>query len=144
MTSRAVQLQPAVEQAHSRSEDALAQLARHQQALAAAELQLTELHRYRSEYASGSGSSASQSVGALLNRQGFVERIDQAIVQQGRDIARLARALDQSREAWRQAHAREAALGSVIKQCLERERQAGDRQEQAEVDERMQYRRRSR
>ncbi len=142
MTSRAVQLQPAVEQAHSRSEDALAQLARHQQALAAAELQLTELHRYRSEYASGS--SASQSVGALLNRQGFVERIDQAIVQQGRDIARLARALDQSREAWRQAHAREAALGSVIKQCLERERQAGDRQEQAEVDERMQYRRRSR
>ena len=122
MTSRAVQLQPAVEQAHSRSEDALAQLARHQQALAAAELQLTELHRYRSEYASGSGSSASQSVG----------------------IARLARALDQSREAWRQAHAREAALGSVIKQCLERERQAGDRQEQAEVDERMQYRRRSR
>lgn len=142
MSSRAVQLQPAVEQAHSRSEDALAQLARHQQALAAAELQLTELHRYRSEYASAS--SASQSVGALLNRQGFVERIDQAIVQQGRDIARLARALDQSREAWRQAHAREAALGSVIEQCLERERQAGDRQEQAEVDERMQYRRRSR
>jgi flagellar FliJ protein len=142
VSSRAVQLQPAIEQAHSRSEDALAQLARHQQALAAAELQLSELHRYRSEYANAS--SVSQSVGALLNRQGFVERIDQAIVQQGRDIARLARALEQSREAWRQAHAREAALGSVVEQCLERERQAGDRQEQAEVDERMQYRRRPR
>ncbi|MEO7072468.1 MAG: flagellar export protein FliJ [Rhodanobacter sp.] len=142
MNSRAVQLQPAVDQAHSRSEDALAEFARQQQALAAAEMQLAELHRYRREYASGS--AVSQSVGALLNRQGFVERIDQAIAQQTRDIGRVSRSLDQSRSAWRQAHAREAALGSVIEQCLERERQAGDRQEQAEVDERMQYRRRLR
>lgn len=142
MTSRAVQLQPAVEQAHSRSEDALAEFARQQQTLAAAETQLTELQRYRSEYASASG--VSQSVGALLNRQGFVERIDQAIAQQKRDIARLARAVDQTREAWQQAHAREAALGSVVEQYLERERLAGDRREQAEIDERMQYRRRPR
>jgi flagellar FliJ protein len=142
MTSRAVQLQPAVEQAHSRSEDALAEFARQQQALAAAETQLAELQRYRCEYASASG--VSQSVGALLNRQGFVERIDQAIVQQSRDIARLVRVVEQTREAWRQAHAREAALGSVIEQCLERERLAGDRREQAEIDERMQYRRRPR
>ncbi len=139
MSSRAVQLQPAVDQAHSRSEDALALLAQHQQALAAGEHQLAELHRYRQEYATDRATS--QSVGALLNRQGFVERIDQAIVQQTRELGRLNWQLEQTRVQWRKAHAREVALGSVIEQCLERERQAGDRQEQAEMDERMQYRR---
>lgn len=139
MTSRAEQLQPAVAQAHDRSEDALAALARQQQALAAGERQLAELHRYRHEYATGSESS--QSVSALLNRQGFVERIDRAIAQQVRDIAHLTRALEQARAAWRRAHAREAALGSVVEQYMERERQAEDRREQAEIDERMQYRR---
>lgn len=139
MMSRAIQLQPAVEQAHSRSEDALAQLAQQQQMLAAGEHQLGELQRYRLEYAeAGDGS---QSVGALLNRQGFVERIDQAIVQQTRDIVRLERQLEQAREQWRQAHARESALSSVVQQHREREREAEDRQEQSEVDERMQYRR---
>ncbi len=139
MTSRAVQLQPAVDQAHSRSEDALGELAHHQQLLAAGEHQLSELQRYRLEYAAtGDGS---QTVGALLNRQGFVERIDQAIVQQTRDLTRLERQLQQAREHWRQAHARESALSSVVQQHLERERRAEDRNEQSEVDERMQYRR---
>lgn len=139
MSSRATQLQPAVEQAHDRSADALAQLAQQQQLLAAGEHQLSELQRYRLEYA-GAG-DGSQTVGALLNRQGFVERIDQAIVQQTRDITRLERQLERAREHWRQAHARESALSSVVQQHLERERLAEDRQEQSEVDERMQYRR---
>jgi flagellar FliJ protein len=139
MNSRAGQLQPAVEQAHDRSEDALAELAQQQQLLAAGEHQLSELQRYRLEYADAGGSG--QTVGALLNRQGFVERIDQAIVQQTRDITRLERQLERAREHWRQAHARESALSSVVQQYHERERQAEDRQEQAEIDERMQYRR---
>ena len=128
MNSRAGQLQPAVEQAHDRSEDALAELAQQQQLLVAGEHQLGELQRYRLEYAEvGDGS---QTVGALLNRQGFVERIDQAIVQQTRDVTRLVRQLERAREYWRQAHAREKALSSVVQQHLERERQVEDRQEQ--------------
>ena len=139
MNSRAGQLQPAVEQAHDRSEDALADIAQQRQLLVAGEHQLGELQRYRLEYAEvGDGS---QTVGALLNRQGFVERIDQAIVQQTRDVTRLVRQLERAREYWRQAHAREKALSSVVQQHLERERQVEDRQEQSEVDERMQYRR---
>jgi flagellar FliJ protein len=51
MSSRATQLQPAVDQAKQRTEDALAQLALQQQQLAKAEHQLSELKRYRSEYA---------------------------------------------------------------------------------------------
>lgn len=138
MKSRAAKLQPAVEQAHERCEGALLHLAEQQQLLAAGERQLAELKRYRVEYATpGEGG---QSVTALLNRQSFVERIDRAIAQQTRDLARLEQALDEARGQWRLAHARESALGLVVEQHRTRERQAEDRHEQAEVDERMQHR----
>lgn len=139
MSSRTKQLEPAVEQARQRSEDALAQLATQQQALARAEHQLSELRRYRLEYAA-TGDGA-QSVAALLNRQQFIERIDQAILQQEAEIVRQSRQLTRVRDHWQQAHARESALDSVVAQHRERERRAEDRHEQAEVDERMQYRR---
>lgn len=139
MNSRAQQLQPAVEQARQRSEDALAQLATQQQLLARAEYQLSELQRYRQEYAAAG--DGAQSVAALLNRQQFVERIDRAIVQQEAEVARQTRQLAQVRDHWRRAHARESALDSVVAQHREEERRAADRHEQAEVDERMQYRR---
>ncbi|KRA30136.1 MULTISPECIES: flagellar export protein FliJ [Rhodanobacter] len=139
MSSRAVQLQPAVDQAKQRTEEALAQLALQQQQLAKGEHQLGELKRYRQEYASNGDGSLT--VSALLNRQKFVERIDQAIAQQTSEVARLQRLLDQVRGRWHQAHARESALDSVIEHCIEEERQAADRHEQAEIDERMQYRR---
>ncbi len=139
MNSRAKQLEPAVEQARQRSEAALAQLATQQQLLARAEHQLAELQRYRLEYAAAGG--AAQSVTALLNRQQFVERIDRAIVQQQAELDRQHRQLSRLREQWRHAHARESALDSVVSQHREEERRAADRHEQAELDERMQYRR---
>ncbi|EIM02246.1 flagellar export protein FliJ [Rhodanobacter thiooxydans] len=139
MNSRAKQLEPAVEQARQRSEDALAQLAAQQQLLARAEHQLAELQRYRLEYAAAG--DVAQSVTALLNRQQFVERIDRAIVQQRAELDRQHRQLARLREQWRRAHARESALDSVVLQHREEERRAADRHEQAELDERMQYRR---
>ena len=89
MSSRADRLQPAVEQARQRSEDALTRFAAQQQQLARAEHQLSELHRYREEYANG-GEGAS-SVTAMLNRQAFIQRIDQAITQQVAEVARQQR-----------------------------------------------------
>jgi flagellar FliJ protein len=80
-------------------------------------------------------------VAALLNRQTFVERIDQAIVQQTAEVSRQNRQLEQVRDSWQQAHARESALGSVIAQHREQERRAEDRHEQTEIDERFQHRR---
>lgn len=139
MSSRADRLVPAVEQAKLRSEDALGRLATQQQALAQAEQQLSELQRYRLEYAA-SGETA-QSVAALLNRQKFVERIDQAILQQEGEVQRLQRQLTSVRDHWRQANARESALDTVVAKHREGERRAEDRREQAEVDERMQHRR---
>ncbi|TAL91014.1 MAG: flagellar export protein FliJ [Rhodanobacter sp.] len=141
MTSRASRLQPAVEQARQRSEEALTHFASQQQVLAKAEHQLSELRRYREEYAHHG--DAMLSVSAMLNRHSFIQRIDQAIGQQRAEIARHQRQLEQVREQWRRNHARASALDSVVAQHLERERRAEERHEQAEIDERFQYRRSS-
>ena len=137
MPSRSDRLQPAVDQAQRRQKDALQRLADHQQKLAHAEQQLEELQRYRREYSLGDGGLT---VSALLNRQQFVDRIDQAIVQQTKLVERLQRQLDGTRERWLQAHARENALDSVVERLRKQESQREQRLEQAEVDERMQYR----
>lgn len=139
MPSRSDRLQPAVDQAQRRQKEALQRLAEQQQKLAHAEQQLEELQRYRRDYGLGAGGLT---VSALLNRQQFVERIDQAIVQQGKLVERLARQVDAARERWLQAHARENALDTVVERLRTQEEQREQRLDQAEVDERMQYRRR--
>lgn len=139
MSSRADRLQPAVDQAHKRRDEAMQKLAEQQQRVARAEHQLDELRRYRQDYAAGQGDG--MSVSALLNRQQFIERIDRAIEQQQLDVQRQQRQLDQVRGHWRDAHAREQALGSVVGNYRELERKAEDRREQSDVDERMQRRR---
>src|SRR5215472_12174900 len=113
-------------------------LAEQQQRVAKAEAQLAELRRYREEYAETSGGVT---VSALLNRRQFVERIDNVIAQQINEVARQQRQLEHVRGQWRDAHAREQALGSVIDRYREQERKVEERREQAEIDERMQYRR---
>jgi flagellar FliJ protein len=138
VTSRANRLQPAADLARERQEAAMQRLAEQQQRLAKAEEQLAELRRYREEYAQ-TGSAVT--VSALLNRRQFVERIDTVIAQQINEVARLQRLLESARGQWRDAHAREQALGSVIDRYREQERKVEERREQAEIDERMQYRR---
>lgn len=137
MTSRSDRLQPAVDQAQRRQKDALQRLADHQQKLAQAEQQWDELKRYRRDYSLGDGGLT---VSALLNRQQFVERIDQAIIQQGRLVERLQRQMEAARQRWLQAHARESALDNVVDRFRTQERQHEERLEQSEVDERMQHR----
>jgi len=140
VSDRAERLQPAADQARQRSEDAVQRLAEQQQALIKAERQLAELRGYRQEYALDEGGGG-LSVAALLNRQQFVERIDRAIAQQQREIERQRRMLEHARAQWREAHAREAALDSVIGRYREEERKREERREQNEVDERAQRRR---
>jgi flagellar protein FliJ len=138
VSSRANRLQPAADLARERQETAMQRLAEQQQRFAKAEQQLTELQRYRQEYADTSGGV---SVSALLNRRQFVERIDQVISQQAIEVARQQRQLDHVRGQWHDAHSRERALGSVIDRYREQERKSEERREQAEIDERMQHRR---
>jgi flagellar FliJ protein len=139
MTARSARLQPAVEQAQRREQDALQRLADQQRRMAHVQKQLDDLERYRKEYSLSAGGLT---VSALLNRQQFVERIDQAIIQQGREVERQRRVLEAARLQWLQTHARERALDSVVERFRAQEHQSEQRQEQAEMDERSQYRRR--
>jgi flagellar FliJ protein len=68
--------------------------------------------------------------------------MDQAIVQQGHLVDRLQRQVEAARQRWLQAHARENALDNVVERMRTQEEQQETRLEQAEVDERMQYRNR--
>ncbi|HEY4293914.1 flagellar export protein FliJ [Luteibacter sp.] len=138
MPSRADRLQPVVDLAAEKAKDATRALATQQRALADAEHQLVELRRYRNEYAempSGIG------VGALLNRQQFLLKIDMAIVQQLSEVQRRESALDRARKDWTDARGRAKALDTVTTKYREQERKTQDRREQEQADERSQYRR---
>jgi flagellar FliJ protein len=139
MTARSARLQPAVDQAQRREQDALQRLAEQQRRMTYVQKQLDDLERYRREYSLGAGGLT---VSALLNRQQFVDRIDQAIVQQKREVERQRRVMESARVQWLQTHARERALDSVVERFRVQEQQSEQRQEQAEMDERSQYRRR--
>ncbi|HEY4092752.1 MAG TPA: flagellar export protein FliJ [Luteibacter sp.] len=137
MPSRADRLQPVVDLAAEKAEEATRMLATQQQALADAEHQLVELRRYRNEYAempSGIG------VAELLNRQQFLQKIDMAIVQQLGEVQRRERALERARGDWTEARGRAKALDTVTANYREQERKQEDRREQEQADERSQYR----
>jgi flagellar FliJ protein len=138
MPSRADRLQPVVELAEEKAEEAVRVLAAQQRALAEAENQLVELRKYRNEYAEmpdGIG------IAALLNRQQFLQKIDMAIVQQLGEVQRREQALEHARLLWTDARGRAKALDSVTTKYREQERKSEDRREQAQADERSQYRR---
>jgi flagellar FliJ protein len=141
MTSRADRLQPVVELAVKREKEATQQMADQRNQLAAAEQQLAELRRYREDYGViPSGSN----VAGLMNRQQFLQRIDLAIVQQMSEVARRHQALTVAQDKWTDARGRAKALDAVTTRYREQERKAEDRRDQAQADERSQYRRRER
>jgi flagellar FliJ protein len=140
MSRRSERLQPAVDQAEQRQKEALRKFAEQQQRLTYFQQQLDDLKRYRQDY--GINNVGGLTVSALLNRQQFVDRIDLAIVEQSRLIERQQRSLDAARDVWTRAHARASALDSVVVRYRTQESQSDQRGEQAEIDERMQYRRR--
>jgi flagellar FliJ protein len=140
MSARSARLQPAVDQAQRRQQDALQRFAAQQQQLAKVQQQMEDLLRFKAEYSLPQ--SGGLTVTALINRQKFVDKIDRAMVEQRQEIERQRRVTEMARGQWLQAHAREKALDSVVSQLQWQEAQAEQRREQAEVDERMQYRRR--
>lgn len=140
MASRADRLQPVVNLAADKAEDASRVMATHQRVLAEAENQLLELRKYRNEYAE---MPAGIGVTALLNRQQFLLKIDMAIVQQLGEVQRREQAVDSARQQWSDARGRAKALDSVTTKYREEERKSQDRHEQEQADERSQYRRNS-
>lgn len=141
MKRRSDRMQRVTDLAEQRTEEAAQTVAERNRDLAHAQTQLQELERFREEYARMPENGGSVSVTALMNRQGFLQRIDHAISQQRQEIRRLSGRADQARGEWLQRRSRSAALDGVTQRYRQEEQRADDRVEQAVIDERMQHRR---
>ena len=139
---RSQRLQRVADLAGKRTDDAANVLAQRLQALDAARQQLQELEQFRHEYRQPTTAPGQpgMSVAELRNRQQFVARIDQAIIQQRSEIEQHTRRLDQARAAWIESRSRSTALETVTERHRDRERAGEERAEQAALDERMQRR----
>jgi flagellar FliJ protein len=139
---RSHRLQRVTDIAERRTDEAAQVLARCLQMLDVARQQLQELEQFRRDYAQAptAPGQPGMSVAELRNRQQFVSRIDQAIVQQRREIEQHTRHLAQARVAWIESHSRSTALETVTERYRSREQASAERAEQAALDERMQQR----
>jgi flagellar FliJ protein len=115
-------------------------LATCEKTVAAAQAKLDELEAYRAAYVrdftrrAGSGMSGA----GLREYQVFLNRLDEALRQQAQILtqARLQRGAEL--ESWRSAARRAAAVGNLATHWQAQERQAADKVEQKESDERSQ------
>lgn len=136
---RSLRLQRIADIACKRTDDAARRVAECVRTLDAARHQLEELRQFRRDYAQPTNGNG-VSVAELLNRQQFVARIDQAIVQQSRDIELHVKNLAKARAAWLESRNRHAALDAATTRYRDREQASEERAEQAALDERAQYR----
>ena len=125
--------------AGKRAEVATVRLAERVRGVASGEAQLTELHRFRSEYASGSGGGdASLQIAELINRHRFLGRVDEAIAFQRAEIERQQRLLAQEQAACGRVRAKARALDNAVRRIGDDEARKRDRFEQSQLDERAQ------
>lgn len=138
--NRAKRLQP-VQDLVDDAERRLAQsVAGSEQRLREAETKLQELQHYLAEYRQQFSNSASRGMGVtgLRDYQAFLAKLGEAIRQQGEAVQRLRADRDAQRLRWQDAAKRAKALDHVVCQWRNEERQAQDRREQRDSDERAQ------
>lgn len=104
-------------------------------ALDAANRQLADLRRFRTDYAASPAHAAAATGIALLNRHRFIERIDRAIAQKAGEVDACAERWRTARAAWLRERERSGALANVATRYAQAERANADRLEQAEADD---------
>ena len=124
--------------AEKRAEVATVKLAERVRGVASGEAQLTELHRFRNEYASVPGGDASLQIAELINRHRFLGRVDEAIAFQRAELERQQRLLAQEQVACGRVRAKARALDNAVRRIGDDETRKRDRIEQSQLDERAQ------
>jgi len=124
--------------AEKRAEVATVKLAERVRGVASGEAQLTELHRFRNEYASVPGGDASLQIAELLNRHRFLGRVDEAIAFQRAEVERQQRLLAQEQVNCGRVRAKARALDKAVRRIGNDEARKQDRFEQSQLDERAQ------
>jgi flagellar FliJ protein len=102
-----------------------------------ADAQAQQLALYRSEYVErwSARFRAPGSVALLQCYQGFMQRLDQAIVQQRNTLAQAQQRVDQARGALRDNQRRVASVEKLIERRREQEQRQHARREQTRTDE---------
>jgi flagellar protein FliJ len=124
--------------AETRAEAATQRLAERVKGVGSSEAQLSELHRFRNEYASPAGGEATLRVAELINRHRFLGRVDEAIAFQRAEVERQQRLLAQEQLACGRVRAKARALDNAVRRIGDEETRKQDRYEQSQLDERAQ------
>ncbi len=108
--------------------------------VAEAEAKLAELQQYRQEYERQFSARVEGGMGAtaLRDYQAFLARLSDAIRQQGALLERARAERELERTKWQEAATRAKAVDHVMERWRMEERQALERREQRESDERAQ------
>ena len=115
-------------------------LAAHDRRVAEAEAKLGELQQYRQEYENQFSARAEGGIGAteLRDYQAFLARLSEAVRQQRTILERARVERDLERTKWQKAATRAKAVDHVMERWRTEERQALERRDQRESDERAQ------
>lgn len=135
--SRVRRLVPVLDMALEDERKAAKQLGETQKQLDSAETRLRDLEFYCGEYEKGWSQRGGQGVGRdwLLNYQRFMAQMQTAIEQQQNTVSWHRRALDKSKEQWRQRYQRLEAMRKLIERYQQEARAKADKQEQKLLDE---------
>jgi len=133
--SKPSRLEPIAEYATLRESEAAQRLAASAAQLQAKEKELEQLRGYLAEYRQRALHESTDST-RLQNTRAFLARLSDAVAFHE---AELQKAIDRHRveaERWRDSHQRAQALDKYIERSQRGERQAVQRRDQAELDER--------
>lgn len=111
-------------------------------ARSAAEQRLNELRAYHAEYLERFNVAARAGIGAAQVREylAFIAKLDMAIGEQERAVARSRSECDRSKDSWRGAHTKSRAMDKAVDRMRDGERAAGERNDQKATDDRNQRR----
>lgn len=140
--TRAKRLQPVSRLMDELERESALRVAATQARLGDARKRHSELTRYLEEYRSifAQRARAGMGVTGVRDYQVFISRLDEAVQAQQSVVEQLTAECAAEREAWVQAAARKNAVGKVVERARSDERQAEDRRQQHELDERAQRR----
>ena len=132
--------EPVQRVAQSREQKAARELGSSKQHVQDQEHRLEQLKLYHQEYlerfqkAASSGISAAQ----LQEYRAFISKLELAISEQEKAVLASQQACSDRKQAWQQKHTRSQALGKAMDRFKRAERQARDKREQKESDDRSQ------
>ncbi len=135
--SRAARLAPVVDMAERAEREAALQLGHAQGLLRQAEVQLSDLERYRGDYQQQWITEGQRGVSGqwLMNYQRFLSQLETAIGQQRNSVDWHRANMNKVRDLWQQRYARLEGLRKLVKRYQDEARMAEDKREQKLLDE---------